>query len=164
MGSSDGHFGIAHDFQQLAREQIIFGCHVHVGIPDREAAIRVMNRTRPWLPALLALTCNSPFWLGIDTGYASYRTELFQRFPMVGTPNVLASRAEYDDLVAALVATGSVSDASKIYWDVRPSSHFETIEFRLAERLRRAEVFQYGRQSAAALRDRRWHAFEPKRR
>jgi carboxylate-amine ligase len=127
------YFGIAHDFQQLAREQIIFGCHVHVGIPDREAAIRVMNRTRPWLATLLALTCNSPFWLGIDTGYASYRTELFQRFPMVGTPNILASRAEYDNLIAALVATGSITDASKIYWDVRPSSHFETLEFRVAD-------------------------------
>src|SRR5262249_49865910 len=80
------YFGIAADFQQLAREQIIFGCHVHVGIEDRDAAIGVLNRTRPWLATLLALSANSPFWLGMDTGYASYRTELFQRFPMVGTP------------------------------------------------------------------------------
>lgn len=127
------YYGIAADFQQLAREQIIFGCHVHVGLADREAAIQVMNRSRPWLAPLLALTCNSPFWLGLDTGYASYRTELFQRFPMVGTPNVLASRAEYDELVEALVATGSISDASKIYWDIRPSSHVETLEFRVAD-------------------------------
>ena len=127
------YFGIAADFQQLAREQIIFGCHVHVGINDREAAIQVMNRARPWLAPLLALSANSPFWLGLDTGYASYRTELFQRFPTVGTPNVFASRGEYDDLVASLVATGSISDASKIYWDVRPSSHFETLEFRVSD-------------------------------
>jgi carboxylate-amine ligase len=127
------YYGIAADFQQLAREQIIFGCHVHVGISDRELAIQVMNRARPWLAPLIALAANSPFWLGIDTGYSSYRTELFQRFPMVGTPNVLASRGEYDDLVSALVETGSISDASKIYWDIRPSSHFETIEFRVAD-------------------------------
>jgi glutamate---cysteine ligase / carboxylate-amine ligase len=127
------YYGIAADFQQLAREQIIFGCHVHVGIADREAAIQVMNRARPWLAPLAALASNSPFWLGLETGYASYRTELFQRFPMVGTPHVLASRAEYNDLIASLVSTGSISDASKIYWDVRPSSHFETLEFRVAD-------------------------------
>ncbi len=138
------YYGIAADFQQLAREQIIFGCHVHVGMTDREAAIQVMNRSRTWLAPLLAITGNSPFWLGIDTGYASYRTELFQRFPMAGAPYVLASRAEFDDVVASLVSTGSISDGSKIYWDVRPSSHFETIEFRVpdvcAERLPRTSV------------------------
>ena len=80
------YLGIAEDYQQLAREQIIFGCHVHVGIADREAAIRVMNRVRPWLAPMVALAANSPFWQGVDTGYASYRTELFQRFPTVNTP------------------------------------------------------------------------------
>jgi carboxylate-amine ligase len=127
------YYGIAADFQQLAREQVIFGCHVHVGISDREAAIQVMNRVRPWLAPLVALAANSPFWLGLETGYASYRTELFQRFPMAGTPHALATRAEYDDLVASLVSTGSIGDASNIYWDVRPSSHFETLEFRVAD-------------------------------
>lgn len=129
----DRYLGIADDFKQLAREQIIFGCHVHVGVSDREAAIAIMNRARPWLATLLALTANSPFWMGLDTGYASYRTELFQRFPMVGTPHVLASRAEFDELVAALVAIGMIEDGSKIYWDVRPSSHVETLEFRVAD-------------------------------
>src|SRR5262249_30181925 len=71
-------------FQQLAREQVIFGCHVHIGIADREAVIQVMNRARPFLPALLALSANSPFWLGYDTGYASFRSMLLQRFPMTG--------------------------------------------------------------------------------
>jgi len=127
------YIGIAADFQQLAREQIIFGCHVHVGFSDREAAIQVMNRSRPWLAPILALSSSSPFWLGLDSGYASYRTELFQRFPMAGTPQVFASRHEYDELVAALVATGSISDASKIYWDIRPSSHLETLEYRIAD-------------------------------
>jgi glutamate---cysteine ligase / carboxylate-amine ligase len=127
------YFGIAEDFQQLAREQIIFGCHVHVGIADAEAAIGVLNRVRPWLPPLLALSANSPFWLGLDTGFASYRTELFARFPMTGTPYSFASRAEYDDLIGALTAVGVIDDASKIYWDVRPSSHVETLEFRVAD-------------------------------
>jgi glutamate---cysteine ligase / carboxylate-amine ligase len=127
------YVGIAEDYQQLAREHLIFGCHVHVGIRDREAAIRVMNRTRPWLPLMLALAANSPFWLGADTGYASFRTEIWRRWPMAGTPHVFGSRAEYDALVEALVASGGITDATKIYWDVRPSARFETLEFRVTD-------------------------------
>jgi carboxylate-amine ligase len=127
------YIGIAQDYQQLAREHLIFGCHVHVGVNDRGAAIAVMNRARPWLAVLLALTANSPFWLGVDTGYSSFRTELWRRWPMAGTPQVFASRAEYDALVKALTATGSIEDATKIYWDVRPSARFETLEFRIAD-------------------------------
>lgn len=121
------------EFQQLTREQIIFGCHVHVGISDKDEAIRVMNRTRPWLSPILALSANSPFWLGMDTGYASYRTELFGRFPMAGIPAEMASRAEYEAVVQALVSTESIEDASRIYWDVRPSMHYDTLEFRVAD-------------------------------
>ncbi|MBA2341750.1 MAG: carboxylate-amine ligase [Pyrinomonadaceae bacterium] len=127
------YVGIWQDYQQLAREQLIFGCHVHVGIKDRELAIQVINRVRPHLHALLALAANSPFWLGSDTGYASFRTELWRRWPMSGTPQVFSSRAEYDALVDELVATGSVTDASKIYWDARPSLRFETVEFRVTD-------------------------------
>lgn len=129
----DRYRGIAQDYQQLAREQLIFGCHVHIGIHDREAAIAVMNRSRVWLAPLLALASNSPFWLGLDTGYTSFRTEIWRRWPMAGTPHVFASRREYDELVNVLVATGSVSDATKIYWDVRPSARFETLEFRVTD-------------------------------
>ena len=125
--------GIAEEYEQLAREQLIYGCHVHVGINDREAAIQVMNRARLWLAPLLALAANSPFWLGRDTGYASYRTELWRRWPMAGTPQEFSSRSEYDALVEALVVTGSVGDATKIYWDVRPSARFETLEFRITD-------------------------------
>lgn len=125
--------GIATEFQQLASEQLIFGCHVHIGISDREAAIRVMNRARLWLAPLLALAANSPFWLGVDTGYASFRTGIWRRWPMAGTPHFFASRAEYDALVDTLVQTGSISDATKIYWDVRPSARFETLEFRVTD-------------------------------
>ncbi|MDQ6653831.1 MAG: carboxylate-amine ligase [Acidobacteriota bacterium] len=125
--------GIATEFQQLASEQLIFGCHVHIGISDREAAIRVMNRARLWLAPILALAANSPFWLGVDTGYASFRTGIWRRWPMAGTPQFFASRAEYDALVDTLVQTGSISDATKIYWDVRPSARFETLEFRVTD-------------------------------
>jgi carboxylate-amine ligase len=129
----DRYLDIAKDYAQLAREQLIFGCHVHVGMPSREAGIQVMNRVRPWLPTLLALAANSPFWLGVDTGYASFRTEIWRRWPMSGTPQLFASRDEYDALVASLVETGAITDASKIYWDVRPSAKYETIEFRVAD-------------------------------
>jgi carboxylate-amine ligase len=112
---------------------LIFGCHVHIGINDREAAIGVMNRARLWLAPLLALAANSPYWLGWDTGYASFRTEIWRRWPMSGTPQVFRSRAEYDALVATLVATGSITDGTKIYWDVRPSARFETLEYRVTD-------------------------------
>ena len=121
------------DFQQLAREQIIFGCHVHIGIADRELAIAAMTRCRPWLAPVNALAASSPFWLGTETGYASYRTQLFTRWPMAGLPGVFTSRAQYDELVASLVAADMITDASKIYWDARPSSHAETLEFRMAD-------------------------------
>ncbi len=133
MTPKDRYVGIAEDYAQLAREHLIFGCHVHVGIRDREAAIQVMNRAREWLAPMLALSASSPFWLGEDTGYASFRTQIWRRWPMTGTPHTFASRAEYDALVEALMATGSVSDATKIYWDVRPSARFETLEFRVAD-------------------------------
>lgn len=127
------YVSIWQDHQQLAREQIIFGCHVHVGISDPEAAIQTMNRVRPHLHVLLALTGNSPFWLGADTGYNSFRTEIWRRWAMAGTPQVFRDRAEYDKLVKVLVETESVSDASKIYWDVRPASRFPTLEFRTTD-------------------------------
>jgi glutamate---cysteine ligase / carboxylate-amine ligase len=121
------------DYQQLTRELVIFGCHVHVGLSDREAAIQVMNRSRVWLAPLLALAANSPFWLGNETGYASYRTEIWSRWPVAGPPAIFESLAAYHALVEALVQTGSVEDATKIYWDVRLSERFETIEFRVTD-------------------------------
>jgi carboxylate-amine ligase len=81
----------------------------------------------------LALAANSPFWLGRDTGYASYRTEIWRRWPMAGTPQEFGSRSEYDALVETLIATGSVGDATKIYWDLRPSARYETLEFRVTD-------------------------------
>jgi carboxylate-amine ligase len=127
------YWELADDFQQLAREQLICGCHVHVGIADPEAVIQVMNRARAWLAPILALSANSPFWLGVDTGYASYRSNLFGRFPMTGTPHHFDSRAEFDELVASLQSAGVVEDGSFLYWDARPSSHVRTLEFRVAD-------------------------------
>jgi carboxylate-amine ligase len=124
---------LAEDYRQVFREQVVFGCHVHVGIEDPEAAIQTMNQVRPWLPALLALTGNSPFWLGADTGYASYRSQVWSRWPTAGLPEMFASRAEYDALVETLVATGSVREPTKLYWDVRPSARQPTLEFRVAD-------------------------------
>ncbi len=125
--------GIASEFGQIARETVIFGCHVHVGIPDRDDAIGVLNRVRARLYPLLALAANSPFWLGEDTGYASYRTEVWSRWPLSGPPLPFASKAEYDATIAGLVDVGIIEDETKIYWDVRPSGRFPTVEFRVTD-------------------------------
>jgi len=117
----------------LALQQGIAGCHVHVAMPDPDTAIAVMDRARPWLAPLLALTGSSPFWEGVDTGYASHRTVWFGRWATTGPPDPLGDRAGYDALVAELVSAGVIDDASFIYWDVRPSVHYPTLEFRVAD-------------------------------
>jgi carboxylate-amine ligase len=121
------------DHRRLAEEEVVFGCHVHVAVPGREAAVAVLNRVGPWLAALIALGANSPFWLGDDTGFASWRTELWRRWPLAGTPSPFASRGEYDELLADLVATGAVREPTKLYFDVRPSERYDTVEFRVAD-------------------------------
>ena len=121
------------DYRQLTREQGIQGCHIHIGLQDREIGVQVMNRVRPWLAVLLALAANSPFWLSEETGYASYRTEIWTRWPMAGPPQAFDSLAQYHAVVQALIATKSVDDPTKIYWDVRLSERFNTIEFRVTD-------------------------------
>ncbi len=121
------------DYRLVTHEQLVCGCHVHIGLSDPELAIGVMNRARSWLPTLLALTANSPFWQGRDSGYASFRTEVWQRWPTAGTPATFESRAEYDDLVETLLAVGAVDDPARIYWDVRPSAKYDTLEFRVGD-------------------------------
>jgi len=125
--------GIAETYAYLAHELVIFGFHVHVGLDDHEALIPVLNRARLWLAPLLALSASSPFWLGADTGYASYRSELWGRWPLAGPPGHFASRAEYDALVRALVDTGSIDDATNIYCDARLPAKTKTIEVRVAD-------------------------------
>ena len=129
----DSYRMLLDDYAQLAREQLVFGFHVHVAVPDRELAIQTMNRVRPWLPVLLAMSGSSPFWQGVDTGYASYRTEVFGRWPTTGTPGAFESRAEFDQLVEAMKATGAIDEPARIYWSVRPSAKYPTLEFRVAD-------------------------------
>jgi YbdK family carboxylate-amine ligase len=117
----------------LALQQLIAGCHVHVSVPDPELAVRVLDRLRPDLHVLLALSGSSPFWEGVDTGYSSYRTQWFNRFPVTGTAQLVGDRATYDQIVADLVVTGLVRDASHLYWDARMSLRFPTVEVRIAD-------------------------------
>ncbi len=124
---------IADRFGPIAREATVCGCHVHVGVDDPELVVAVVRRSRPWLPVLLALSANSPFWRGADTGYASYRSQVWARWPTAGPPPVLRSRAEYDEVVAALLATGVMRDEGMLYWDVRASRAYPTVEFRVAD-------------------------------
>ena len=129
---------LAQEYRRLVDELVIFGCHVHVGLEDvleqdPEAGVGVLNRARDWLGPLLALSASSPFWRGRDTGYASYRAELWAPWPMAGPPLPFASRAEHDALIEILVATGSISDATKLYWDIRLPLKTPTVEFRVAD-------------------------------
>ena len=117
----------------LVSQQDICGCHVHVGVPDLETAVAVMDRARPYLAVLLAMTGSSPFHGGVDTGYDSYRTLWWSRWPTTGPPEYMGSVERFEEVVAGLVASGVVADRSHLYWDVRPSYHLPTLEFRLAD-------------------------------
>ncbi len=124
---------IADRFGMIAHEQGICGAHVHVAVPSREAAIQVSNRLRPWLPLLLALTANSAVYRNTDTGYASWRSVLWARWPSAGPPPQFDSIDEYDAVVQMLLRAGAMLDDGMVYWDVRPSANFPTIEVRVAD-------------------------------
>src|SRR3954469_7011658 len=117
----------------LALQQDICGCHVHVGVPDLATAVAVMDRARPYLAVLLAMTGSSPFHDGVDTGHDSYRTLWWSRWPIAGTPEHLGGVERFTEVVAGLVASGVIGDVSHLYWDVRPSWHLPTVEFRLGD-------------------------------
>ncbi|GAB2609192.1 glutamate--cysteine ligase [Kribbella endophytica] len=117
----------------LAQEQAVCGCHVHIDVPDKEAAVRVSNHLRPWLPSLLALSANSAVYLGHDTGFASWRWIMWSRWPCVGQPPYFESAEHYDRLVQTYLASGSIMDERMVYWDVRPSSHLPTVEVRVSD-------------------------------
>lgn len=123
---------IADTFGMIGHEQGICGCHVHVAVPSREAAVRVSNRLRPWLHLLLALTANSAVYRSADTGYASFRSMLWTRWPSSGPPPYFDSD-EYDAVVRMLRHAGAVLDDGMIYWDVRPSANFPTVEVRVSD-------------------------------
>ena len=133
ISQGERYQNIVEELQHLARSLLIFGLHVHVGIPDRALAIELMNEARYFLPHLLALSTSSPFWMGRDTGLKSYRTTVFRRFPRTGIPDRFESWSEYQEYVDLLVHLRSVDDAKKIWWDIRPHPTFETLEFRICD-------------------------------
>lgn len=124
---------VVEDLQQVARANLIFGLHVHVGIEDREAAIRVMNSLRYFLPHILALSTNSPFWQGMETGYKSYRAKVFENFPRTNLPDSFASYSEFESYVDLLIKTNCIDNAKKIWWDIRPHPFFHTVEVRVCD-------------------------------
>ncbi|MGE3342381.1 MAG: carboxylate-amine ligase [Vicinamibacterales bacterium] len=124
---------VLEDMQIVARANLIFGLHVHVGIEDRETLIHLMNQMRYFLPHLLALSSNSPFWIGMNTGLKSYRTKVFDRFPRTNIPDIFQSWADFDGFVNLLVRTRSIDNAKKIWWDIRPHPVFNTLEVRVCD-------------------------------
>jgi carboxylate-amine ligase len=124
---------IAERFGMIAHEQGISGCHVHVAVANRELAIQVGNRLRPWLPLLLALTANSAVYRNADTGHASWRSVLWARWPSAGPPPHFDSAHDYDATVRMMLDTGAMLDDGMVYWDVRPSATFPTVEVRVAD-------------------------------
>lgn len=124
---------IVEDMQQVARANLIFGLHVHVGMPDREAAIQVMNTARYFLPHLFALSTNSPFWMGSNTGFKSYRIKIFERFPRTGIPDIFESLSDYEDYVKLLMKTHCIDNPKRIWWDIRVHPFFDTIEWRVCD-------------------------------
>jgi carboxylate-amine ligase len=115
----------------LVSDSVTCGCHVHVGIEDLDTAVRVINHLRPWLPALLGLSANSPFYLGRDTGYASSRYMVWSRWPTAGPPPYLESAEQYESLVQGLLNAEAAMDRKMIYWDARPSEQHDTVEVRV---------------------------------
>jgi len=120
-------------FGLVGREQLTCGCHVHVGVESADEGVAVLDRIRPWLAPLLALSANSPYWQQIDTGFASYRHEMWGRFPSAGPTELFGDVAGYRDAVAALVGTEALLDRAMVYFDARLSDHFPTVEIRVAD-------------------------------
>jgi len=129
----DRYKNIIEDMQLVARANLIFGLHVHVGIEDRETAIHMMNHARYFVPHLLALSTNSPFWLGMETGLKSYRCKVFDKFPRTNMPDYFPSWGEYENYIKLLIKTNSIDNAKKIWWDIRPHPFFTTLEFRVCD-------------------------------
>lgn len=129
----DRYNGLARDLAGVARRMLICGMHVHVGIDDKDLRIDLVNQLAYFLPHLLALSCSSPFWQGEDTGLASYRLTVFDNLPRTGLPPRLGGWGEFERSVAALVELGLIEDGTKIWWDLRPSHRFPTIESRICD-------------------------------
>jgi carboxylate-amine ligase len=124
---------IVYDLQMVARANLIFGLHVHVAVEDNETRIQIMNAARYFLPHVFALSVNSPFWCGQNTGWKSYRAKVFERFPRTGLPDFFRSWSEFDEWVQLLVRTNCIDNGKKIWWDVRPHAFFPTLEYRICD-------------------------------
>src|ERR1041384_204019 len=124
---------IVYDLQMIARANLIFGLHVHVAVEAHETRIQIMNAARYFLPHVFALSVNSPFWCGQNTGWKSYRAKVFERFPPTGLPDYFRGAGEFDEYVQTLVQTNSIDNAKKIWWDVRPHPFFPTLEYRICD-------------------------------
>jgi carboxylate-amine ligase len=124
---------IVNDLQDVARANLIFGLHVHVGIKDKAVAVALANQVRYFLPHLLALTCSSPFWMGRNTGLMSMRCQIFKRFPRTGIPDEFTSYEEMENFVKLLVRTNCIDNGKKLWWDVRPHYQFDTVEIRICD-------------------------------
>ncbi|MFD7029576.1 glutamate--cysteine ligase [Streptomyces sp. NPDC059917] len=125
--------------RQLVDEHLICGMHVHVAVPDRQTGVAVLNRIRGWLPTLLAMSANSPVWEGRDTGFASWRTIVFGRWPVSGPPPAFADAADYERRLEALVAAGVIADRGQVYWQARLSDRYPTVEVRCPDVQLRAD-------------------------
>ncbi|PWK18858.1 carboxylate-amine ligase [Arcicella aurantiaca] len=121
------------EMRDVARGNLIFGLHVHVGIQSRQEGIQILNAVRYFLPHIYALSTNSPFWCGRNTGFKSYRSKVFDKFPRTGIPEFFSSASEYDEYINLLIKTNCIDNGKKIWWDIRLHPYFETIEFRICD-------------------------------
>ncbi len=161
---------LASDFQQVARRLVICGMHVHVGIDDPDLRIDLMNQVKYFLPHLLALSTSSPFWMGRETGLKCYRLSVFQTLPRTGLPEEFSSWSDFERHVKVLVDAGIIEDASKLWWDIRPSSRYPTVELRvpdmctrLADGIAVAALYLSLMEMLFRLRtrNRRWRTYAP---
>lgn len=124
---------IVNEMQEAARSNLIFGLHVHVGMPSKEMAVHIANSARYFLPHVFALSTNSPFWEGRLTGFKSFRTKVFDKFPRTGIPDYFDSYSSYENYVNILIKTNCIDNAKKIWWDLRVHPFFGTVEFRICD-------------------------------
>jgi len=137
--ADERYLQLEEEMQDVIRSLLIFGLHIHVGIPDAESRIEVVNEARYFLPHLLALSTSSPFWMGRRTGLKSYRSVIWARFPRTGVPPDFSSFDEYENYIELLVKTGSIDNGKKIWWDLRVHPSFPTVEFRVCDMPTRLE-------------------------
>ncbi len=133
LTDKERYHGLYDSMQYVAKRLLIFGMHVHIGIPDKDLRVDVMNQMRYFIPHILSLSSSSPFWQGQDTGFKSYRGIVFEDLPRTGPPETFDSSKAYDEFLNQLITTNSIDSPSKIWWDIRPHYKFPTLEFRMCD-------------------------------